>query len=328
VLSAMLVAGAGALSIPARADGAADFYKGRTVTYVAATSAGGGYDYYGRLVSRFMEKHMPGTTFIVKNVAGAGHIIGANYIYAAKPDGLTVGIFNTGLIYAQLAKFPGAKFDLGKMTWIGKASSDPRVIVLSKESKLKSWDDLRATQTPIKISIGGVGSAAYSETMMVSRAFNLKTQIIPGYVGGDSEMAMRRGEIDANVGFLSSSDMFVNNGFGQFVLQIGGTPLPGVPQATQLADTKEKQQLVALVASQADLSRFTFGPPNIPADRLALLRAAYKAALENPELRQQIEKSGRPVEPLYGDDILPLIRAALDQSPETIAFIKDNMTQN
>ena len=80
----------------------ADFYKGKTVTYIAATSPGGGYDLYGRLVAEFMQKHLPGSTFVVKNVPGAGHIVGANTIYASKPDGLTIGIFNTGLIYNQL----------------------------------------------------------------------------------------------------------------------------------------------------------------------------------------------------------------------------------
>jgi tripartite-type tricarboxylate transporter receptor subunit TctC len=186
---------------------------------------------------------------------------------------------------------------------------------------------LKAT-TPIKFSIGGFGSSAAAETMILARAFNLKLHVIPGYTGTEPEMAMRRGEIDANVGFLSSSGTFVQNGYGQFVLQIGGIPLPGVPQAAALADTREKQQLVALVASQAELSRFTFGPPNIAPDRLEFLRDAYRAALENPELKEQIAKTGRPVEPLYGDDVHKLIVAALDQSDETVAFIKENMTQN
>ncbi|MGE5538762.1 MAG: Bug family tripartite tricarboxylate transporter substrate binding protein [Gemmatimonas sp.] len=322
--AALVAAGATALSTTARADGAADFYKGRTVTYVAATSAGGGYDFYGRLVSRFMEKHMPGTTFIVKNVPGAGHIVGANFIYASRPDGLTIGIFNTGLIYAQLAKMQGVKFDLAKMTWIGKASSDPRVLVLSKESKFKSWDDLRASQTPIKISIGGIGSAAYSETMMVTRAFNLKTQIIPGYTGADSEMAMRRGEIDANLGALSTYEMFVKSGYGSFALQIGGEPMPGVPQAVQLADTPEAKSLIALVHSQADISRLTAGPPGIAADRTAYLRAAYRKALEDPELREQATKGGdRPVDPLYGEEVAERVRVALAQPPELVSFINE-----
>lgn len=71
----------------ALAQSAADFYKGKTVTYIVATTPGGGYDAYGRLVTEFMQKHMPGTTYVVKNMPGAGHILGANALYASKPDG-------------------------------------------------------------------------------------------------------------------------------------------------------------------------------------------------------------------------------------------------
>ena len=87
---------------PAPAQTGADFFKGKTVTYIVATAPGGGYDLYGRLVAEYMQRHLPGSTFIVRNVPGAGHLIGTNAIYAAKPDGLTIGTFNTGLIYNQL----------------------------------------------------------------------------------------------------------------------------------------------------------------------------------------------------------------------------------
>src|SRR3970040_324212 len=87
---------------PAAAQTGADFYKGKTVTYIVATAAGGGYDAYGRLVSEFMQKHLPGSTFVVRNLPGAGHVIGTNAIYNARPDGLTIGTFNTGLLYNQL----------------------------------------------------------------------------------------------------------------------------------------------------------------------------------------------------------------------------------
>ncbi len=107
---AVLVAGLG--SAIALADEAADFFKGKTVTYIVATAPGGGYDTNGRLVAEFMQKHLPGSTFVVQNMPGAGHLIGTNYIYASDPDGLTFGTFNTGLIYGQLAGDPGIKFDL------------------------------------------------------------------------------------------------------------------------------------------------------------------------------------------------------------------------
>src|SRR6476620_625990 len=117
VMSLPLCAGLLALTIapPALAESGADFFKDKTVTYIVATSPGGGYDTYGRLIAEYMQRHLTGSTFVVKNIPGAGHIIGANSIYASKPDGLAIGTVNTGLIYNQLIGNEAVRFELEKM---------------------------------------------------------------------------------------------------------------------------------------------------------------------------------------------------------------------
>src|SRR5262245_30907799 len=87
---------AASIAMPAHAQSGADYFKGKTVTYIVATAAGGGYDLYGRLVAEYMQRYLPGSTFIVRNLPGAGHLVGANTIYASRGDGLTIGTFNTG----------------------------------------------------------------------------------------------------------------------------------------------------------------------------------------------------------------------------------------
>ena len=56
--------------------------------------------------------------------SGRGAHCGANTLYASKPDGLTIGTFNTGLIYDQLMQREGVLFDLKKFSWIGKAAAN------------------------------------------------------------------------------------------------------------------------------------------------------------------------------------------------------------
>lgn len=299
------------------------FYKGKTVTYVVATAAGGGYDFYARLIADYMAPHLPGATIVVKNVPGAGHLIGANFTYNARADGLTMGTFNTGLIYNQLIGREGVKFDLRKMSWVGKASSDGRVLVVPPDSPIKSFDDLKRPGEPFKFAVSGVGSANFNETTMLKEALHLNIKIITGYNGNDDQLAVRRGEINAVFGSRSSYESFVNNGYGKILLQVGGED-PKLPQlATIIKDaSKEAKEVVALMESQAEIARLTAGPPAIPAGRLAALRVAYKAALDNPELRAKAEKADRPVIPyLIGDDVQKKVAAALDQSPETIAMV-------
>ena len=319
------LATAGLLAFPAAAQTGAEFYKGKTVTYIVATAPGGGYDLYGRLVAEFMQKYLPGSTFVVKNLPGAGHLVGTNTIYASKPDGLTIGTFNTGLIYNQLIGLDGVKFDLNKMSWIGKAASDPRVFTVHPQFPIKTFKELQGYKEPLNFSTAGPGSAAYVETVMLAKALKLPAKILTGYNGSDDQLAMRRGEIHASIASRSSWEGFVKNGFGRFIVQIGGTQ-KDLPQLSDQTSDPSAKALIALVQSQGDISRLTAGPPDIPADRLEALREAYRKSMADKELQERAEKLERPVDPAYGDDVLKAVQAALTQTPETIAILKEAMS--
>lgn len=318
-----VLAAANCIAGMANAQLGVDFFKGKTLTYVVATAPGGGYDNYGRLITEYMQKHLPGVTIIVKNMPGAGHLIGANFIYGSKPDGLTIGTFNTGLIYKQLIDPKGMKVDLTKMSWIGKAASDPRVMIVSANNKeIKTYDDLLRKGEPFKIAVSGVGASNYNETQMLQQGLGLNIRPIAGYNGNEDQMAMRRGEIDLGFGSISAFDSFIKNKYGWPLFAVGGQS-GDIPQLRTLVKnpSKEGAAIIALIESQGDIARLTAGPPDIPAERLEALRTAYKKALEEPELKERAAKTGLPIEPAIGEDVAKLVRAALDQTPETIDLI-------
>ncbi len=321
VLSTLSIAAAAILAASPAIAAGSDFFKGKTITYVVATSPGGGYDFYGRLIAGHMKQHLPVKTIIVKNVPGAGHMIGANQIYVSQPTGLTIGTFNTGLIYQQVIGRRGIKFDLNKMSWIGKAAADPRSLMVSVKSKVKTLADFSG-KTPVVMSSGGVGSSGYNDTMMLTKVLNWNIKMVLGYRGAASELAMRRGEIDASVGSRSSNGLFVQNGYGKFIFQVGGIPPKGVPLLMDLTKDADAKSIAALIGSQGELARLTAGPPNIPADRLAALRNAYKKALTDPVLIAKAKKAHRPIDPLFGEDVAKKIKAALVHSPATVALVR------
>jgi len=310
----------------ASAQPAADFFKGKTITYIVATAPGGGYDTYGRLITRYMPKYVAGAKMVVKNVPGAGHIVGTNTIYAAKPDGLTIGSFNTGLTFAQLLKDEGIKFDLAKMSWIGKASSDPRAMVLTKNSGLKELKELTDKSKPaFKIAAAGLGSSSYIDMKLVAEALQLNVELIPGFNGNEGEMSMLRNEVVAEVGTAESMEQFVKQGHGFFALALSGDAkaLPGVPRAAQYVKDDKGKRLLALVETLSEIGRLTAGPPGIPQDRLDALRTAYRHKMEDPEMQAKAAKMERPLEPAYGEDVRTMVKAALTQSPETVALLKE-----
>lgn len=318
---------AGALAIAlagtaAQAQTGAEFYKGKTVTYIVATAPGGGYDTYARLITEHMQKHLPGSTFVVKNLPGAGHLVGTNTIYASKADGLTIGTYNTGLIYNQLINADGVKFDLTKMSWVGKAASEPRIVVVSTQTPIKSFQEIVDSKERLNFVTTGIGSANYVEIAALTNLLKLPIKILTNYSGNDDQLAVRRGEAVGAIASRSSYEAFVKNGYGRFIAQIGGKQTD-LPQLQTLIKDPKGLTFVALIQSQGDIARLTSGPPGIPADRLEALRGAYKKALEDPELVAKAQKLGIPLEPAYGDDVLKLIKDALNQPPEVIAVVKN-----
>jgi len=312
----------------AQAASAADLnaYKGRTVTYIVATAAGGGYDGYGRLSARFLEKHLPGSTFVVVNRPGAGHIIGTNLIYTAKPDGQTIGTFNTGVIYSQILKRKSVRYDLSKMSWIGKAAAESRTIMVSTKTPFMNFLDFQKAKEPVKMAISGIGSSAYMELQLLAKVFEANFKLLPGYSGSDDEMAMMRGEVVGKMGSTGGQGAFVRSGRGRFVLRIGGewpSDLTPALRGEDIAKTNLQKAVVTLIGSQADMFRVTAGPPKIRKDRLDALRAAYDAAFKDPQLLAEAKKLNWDISPLVGEPVGKAISAALEQPAEIVAMMRE-----
>jgi len=301
-----------------------NLFNGKTVTYIVAVGPGGGYDTYGRLVARFMQKHLPGSRFIVRNVPGAGHIVGANTLYASKPDGLTIGTFNTGLIYDQLIQREGVLFDLKKFSWIGKAATDTRALLIANNSGFKNFEDLRNSKQPVKFAASGVGAADYVETRIIADALHINAQIIPNFTGNAGEMSMLRQEVAAKVSTVDSMEDFVKSGHGFWALSLTGNPsaLLGVPRAMSYAKDDRMRRLLTLVETLSEIGRLTAGPPGMPRNLLDAERRAYDAAVSDPEFLSEAKRLQLPISPATGEAVGAKISNALAQPPETVTFLK------
>src|SRR5262245_65054645 len=135
-LLAALGALALALPVTARAETAAEFYAGKQISLLIGTTAGGGYDAYGRLVARHLGRHIPGQPAVVpKNMPGAGGLASANYLYNRAPkDGTEILIVQNGLPFERLfhSLSPEGKkslFEAPRFGWIGSATQTVFVTV-------------------------------------------------------------------------------------------------------------------------------------------------------------------------------------------------------
>jgi tripartite-type tricarboxylate transporter receptor subunit TctC len=299
------------------------FFAGKTITYIVATEAGGGYDAYGRLVSQYLGKYLGARTVVVKNVPGGGHIVGTNELYRSRPDGLTLGMFNSGLIYAQLLERRGFQARLERMSWVGKARGEPRVLVVTKQSGFRSIDDVRRAGRPLLVGAGGVGTEGYIEATLLAAAAGMSTRVVLGLATRDAQLSMMRGDIEAQFVSASSSRPLLDGGYGTPIMRVGSGPGVDdrVPDAAAILTTDDGRRLVALIHTVAMLGRWTAGPPGIPSARLAVLRDAHALALADPELLGAAKRLQLPIQPMDGAALAEAVTRVLTQPPATMSLL-------
>lgn len=301
------------------------FYEGKIIKLIVSTRPGGGYDFYGRMMAQYMRKYLPGSTIIVKNIPGAGHIIGTNDIYHAKPDGLTFGAFSSALPLAQVAEMKGVKFDLTKMSLLGSAGENIQTFFVSTKSPFKSVEDIIKADR-VRMACGGAGSLNYACALLFAQMKGLSNiKIIAGYHGGEDLLAMMRGEIEAEFHSWGTVEPFVKDGHGIPIMFIGDKHVPGyenVPLLSEVVTEKQHMAGVGLLRSVCVVGRPFAGPPGIPKDRLEILRNAFKKACHDPEAIKMANKAGQPITFMDHEAMMKDYNSMLNIPPETREAVK------
>src|SRR3954465_6368423 len=190
---------------PARAQSVEEFYKGKSINLAIGFSVGGGYDLYARHLARPMGTHIPGNpTIVPQNMAGAGSLRAANFIYTAAPkDGTAFGTFARTTGINPLLE-SGATFDGTKFSWLGSVTDDVSICVTWNTTKVKNWDDF----LKVPSTLGGQGPSSEPDIFarLYKNVFDAPIKLVPGYPGtNEISLAMERGEVDGLCGLSWST---------------------------------------------------------------------------------------------------------------------------
>jgi tripartite-type tricarboxylate transporter receptor subunit TctC len=318
---------------------AESFYTSKTIRLLVGSSPGGGFDTAGRLVARHIGKYIPGNpTVIVENNPGAGGVIVANTIFKkAKPDGLTFGLFNGGLMYSQLCKEPGIEFDATKFEYLGGPFRGGNVVGLNKASGIKNIEQWMASKRPLKFGGSGEGAGGTNTMFILKEALGLPIHMIPGYRGSSEvRLAVESGELDGTaIGWTSMrvtwrNDLEKGNVF--VVLQIvpkAYPDLPNVPLAINHAKTEEGRQLIEYgLHKQIPFSRPFVMPPGTPKERMQILRKAFQECLRDKELLAEAEKAKLDVEPVTDEEMKNAVVDLFKMNPAMIAKLRKLMFES
>jgi tripartite-type tricarboxylate transporter receptor subunit TctC len=332
---AALLASAVAIVDTAKADAVADFYKGKTMSLIVGFPPGGGYDTYVRVLARHFGRFVSGNPSVVaSNMPGAGSLTSANFTYnKAAPDGLTLTMFASAAAMESLLGNKAAEFDLTKFTWIGSLSQDVIYCgVWQRPGVAATFEEMMTKET----IIGSTSPAAitFQHPMILRNVLKANIKLISGYPGTrEINVAMQRGEVNGVCGLPGSSVKSVfsselNDGRMKLFIQMGSRrseEFGKIPSVFDYAKTDEEHAVLQFHFGQLLLGRPLAGPPGIPADRLAALRAALLAVAKDQQFLADAQKAGLDIDPASPEEAMALLHKIAAYPPELLVKAKEAM---
>lgn len=331
--AAAAVAGA-AIAIPASsalAQSADQFYAGKTIRIICALGTGGSYDAYARLVGRNFGKHVPGNpAVVVENMPGAGGIIAANHVFkVGAKDGTVMGALHQTTTLAQVTSTPNVEYDARKFNWIGRIASGGSDVHYTFVGKgPKTFEDLFARE--IVVAGGGPTSMSVILPSAVNSLLGAKLKILSGYKGtAETNLAVERGEVDmalenweelrvARAEALREKKV---NLIVQYSLK-RHPELPDLPTIMEKSKTDEQRQIWSVMLQPAAFGHTFNTGPEVPADRVAVLRKAFDAMGKDPGLKADAERAKLGIAPLGGAEVAKVVEDIFKIDAASIAKAK------
>jgi tripartite-type tricarboxylate transporter receptor subunit TctC len=321
-----------------------DFYKNRQVNLIVGYGPGGGYDITARLLARHIGDYIPGhPAIVVQNMAGAGSMRAANYLYVSAPkDGSTFGVIGRDIpLIGLIGSNASVQFDPRKFTWLGSSSSfanDAYVLIVRPGAPVQSIEAARRAGGP-PLVLGGTGEGATDSDVpkILRDALRLNIKQVLGYPDSPSIfLAVERGEVDGRTFDLSSvkasKPVWLAPGSGyqvllQFARLTRHADLPQVPTARELAPNDAARELIMFAeAPLLTMARPYAAPPGVPAERAAALQSAFLAAHRDAAFVAEAAKLGIDISPVGADDLARGIERLGRSSPATFDYMKKLMT--
>jgi tripartite-type tricarboxylate transporter receptor subunit TctC len=325
IAAAIAVAGTQAL-----AQTPEQFYKGKSIELAIGYPPAGSNDFYARLLARHLGKHIPGNPNIVpQNRPGAGSFLTLAYVYGVAPkDGTVIGIGAPTAPLDEKLGTQGVRFKTAELNWIGRIDSLINIVFTWHTSPVKTVDD--AFKTEAKLSGTGVGSTVSIYPTVMNRVLGTKFKLIMGYKGSnDAQLAVERGEVEGHSTSWTAvkvahqdwrPDKKINI-LVQFSIK-KHPELQDVPTVVELARNDEDRQVLSAVVNAAEIGTSFFTSPNVPMDRVDVLRRAFDVTMKDPEFLADAQKTQLSVGSLPGEELQKLVADVAAISPAILEKVR------
>ena len=298
------------------------FYQGKTINVVYGGGPGGTVDLRFRATASVLRKHIPGRpTFVIEYMPGGGSRKAGNYIYRARPDGLTMGVMLSSFVPAAVLGLSGVLYDIDKLHYLGSPTSgEPYIFLSRKEARLNTIEKLRSAPA-VRIGAQSVGHNLYNMGRILAYVLGMKEpKFITGFAqGNEVNLAMMQGELDARwtiqATLVREAPEWIEKKLVDFhiVHEVPKgrrhphpvfAPLPDIERFTK--SEKERKLLGMQRAFVSAGTPFMF-PPGTPADKVRILRDAMRKTFADPEFHAEFKK-------LVGEEPTPLPPEELEKA--------------
>jgi tripartite-type tricarboxylate transporter receptor subunit TctC len=276
---------------------AAQAFPSKPVTIVVPFPPGGLADTVARPVAEAMSRDL-GQPVVIENKGGAGGGIGMAYAAKAPADGYTILM----ALYSY-SVLPEADTILGRpqmysysaLRPLARFTADPTVLAVRADAPWKTVKDFveDARKRPGAINFGSSGNYGTMHVPMeiLKQVANVRMTHIPYTGAGPAVVALLGGQVDALATGPATVLQHVKAGKIRVLAHWGKAMLetmPDVPSLKQSGYNAEYAQWSGL-----------FVPAGTPEPVVQRLRAAARAAANDPKVKQVILGAGSPV--LYQD---------------------------
>ncbi len=264
----------------------------KPITILVPFAAGGPTDKVARDLAQAMRKQLPGSTFKVENLAGAGSTIGAAKVARSNPDGYTLLLNHTSMATIP-AMYRRVTFDtLSDFEYLGIVNDVPMTLLARPDmpatgiQSLLSWLDSNSGR--VSMGNAGLGSASHLCGMLFQQSVSENITTIP-YKGTAPALAdLTEGKID----LLCDQTTNTLGAIGKNAVKSYA-----VTTANRLASLPNLPTL-----QEAGLRNFNltiwhglYAPKGTPAEVVSTLNIALKKALKDAEFVRSQESMGAVV---------------------------------
>jgi tripartite-type tricarboxylate transporter receptor subunit TctC len=311
-------------------------FKGKTITMIVGSPAGGGTDTSGRLIASLLASHLVGKpNVIVRNIPGAEGMTAMNYFARqVAPDGLTVTMGSTTQADPLLYRKPQSQYDPSTFSFVGGAGRGGTVLLIRKEAEARLYD--KSSAPVIMGALGGVPRSGMQMTAWGIDFLSWNAKWVLGYRGtNDLMVALERGEIDmTSTANLFQIQKFLEMGRFKILAQagtlqkdqpVGRLEFGAAPIFAALMREKIKEPVVERAfdywSSMTSLDKWIALPPQTPQPLLRAYRDAYQTAVADADFAEIGKKISESFEPMVYDDVDFLVRKLGGTPPEAISYI-------